>query len=411
MDLSNKINEEVITILGLQYIANVANMPLVEVAEKLSIKPQQIHEWTSLKKGIPEKYSTILEELFGIPFSLISKEVNEVDQIRILQIYLNFKERGVFNMKKIKGKISVINYKGGVGKTTFSFNIATILSLKGNKVLLVDVDHQANLSRVCKIGDSFELAEYPNISNIFSSYVQHQSLPGTEIILKAPLGNRYPNLDILPSIEDLGELEFDLAETMRPANETPTWTKRTLICDWIDKNKLEYEYDYIIFDCPPATMYITQNALAASDYYIVPVVPSELSIRGLLHLVRMIENRIYDTLRKEEQKAKIDKGVSGNIFESFSPNIDLLGIVFNMAQVAGNAGNKWGVTKVHARGISSVQKLEKMEPIISGKVWYDEIINRTTNVENAIGIPEHHEVFRNITEKIVSEIERRNNNK
>lgn len=386
-------------------------MSLVEVAEKLSIKPQQINEWTSLKKGIPEKYSIILEEMFGIPFSLISKEVSEVDQIRILQIYLNFKERGVFKMKKIKGKISVINYKGGVGKTTFSFNIATILSLKGNKVLLVDVDHQANLSRVCKIGDNFELAQYPNISNIFSSYVKHAKLPGTEIILKAPLGNKYPNLDILPSIEDLGELEFDLAETMRPANETPTWAKRTLICDWIDKNKLEYEYDYIIFDCPPATMYITQNALAASDYYIVPVVPSELSIRGLLHLVRMIENRIYDTLRKEEQKAKIDKGISGNIFESFSPDIDLLGIVFNMAQVAGNAGNKWGVTKVHARGISSVEKLEKMEPIINGKVWYDKIINRTTNVENAIGIPEHHEVFRDITEKIALEIQKRNNQK
>src|SRR6185295_2723477 len=70
------------------------------------------------------------------------------------------------------------------------------------------------------------------------------------------------------------------------------WEKRTWLASWLDDIDAYKEYDYIIFDCPPATKLVSQNALAASDYYVIPVVPDELSSRGVTHFRRLVDEKI-----------------------------------------------------------------------------------------------------------------------
>lgn len=287
-------------------------------------------------------------------------------------------------MKNSQKRLCVINYKGGVGKSTIAFNLAAGLSVN-NRVLLVDVDHQANLSRVCLKSKDFTVNS--SVAAIFKSYVDKTPIPDTSIIEKAPL-RRYRNLDILPSIEELDEFEFDMAETSH-ADDFHDWNKKTLICKWIDSNNLQNEYDYIIFDCPPATMNITQNALAASHSYIVPLIPSELSMRGLNHLIYMIDNKIYSRLLacKQMLEIGIKSGMYKNsLYESFVGHIELKAAVLNMVQVAPNTNNQYGCTDVHQKGIDQLKQWEKTSQTLRGKILYDYIVFKRTGIENAMGL-------------------------
>lgn len=287
-------------------------------------------------------------------------------------------------MAKKQRRVCVINYKGGVGKSTLAFNLAAGLSIK-NHVLLVDVDHQANLSRACLKSKEFNIEN--SVAAIFKSYVAQTPIPDLRIIQKSPLKG-YRNLDILPSIEELDEFEFDMAETSH-ADDFHDWNKKTLICQWIDKNNLENEYDYIIFDCPPATMNITQNALAASHSYIVPVIPSELSLRGLNHLIYMIDNKIYSKLFAYQQMLEIGikhKIYANSLYNSFVGHIELSAVVLSMVQVAPNTNNEYGCTDVHQKGIDLLKQWEKNTPKLRGKVLYDYMVFKRPGIENAMGL-------------------------
>ena len=201
-------------------------------------------------------------------------------------------------------RISIINFKGGVGKTTLAFHLATGLAMgpRGKKVLLVDMDHQSSLSVLCLGIEGWLSAveEKRTVAEIFEWLVGERARrPSAEIIKRRPLQG-YPRLDIIPSSLKLDELEIQLTtaqEIRLVAGEmgsgvTADWDKRTAICRWIEgtrKIRVDDEYDYVIFDCPPATKIVSQNAIAASHGYIVPVIPEAVMQFGLPHLVGRLE--------------------------------------------------------------------------------------------------------------------------
>ena len=169
-------------------------------------------------------------------------------------------------------KISFINLKGGVGKTTLAVNIAANLSYYHNmKVLLIDLDPQTN-STVSLISPKRYLAlkkKEKTLKSMYEAQINNdESFDFHEIVFKKAGG--VSRLHLLPS--DLELIDIDIRLSHIPNNHS------------IIRNSLEDvfpDYDYVIFDCPPNLGLLTQNGIFASDHYIVPVQPDFLSTFGL----------------------------------------------------------------------------------------------------------------------------------
>lgn len=257
-------------------------------------------------------------------------------------------------------KISVINFKGGVGKTTLSFHLAAHLA-KNGRVLIVDIDHQSSLSIVMLGGSLWEkAANSRNTSNtIFESFCNRKvAMPGSEIIAKNPLNMRnpshnfYPNLDLVPAQFELDDTEIELASTTVGSATVSEWQKRTLLAEWLDKIEASKFYDYIIFDCPPATKLVSQNALAASDYFVIPVIPDAMSSRGVTHF----RNLVTEKIDKKLSFLKTGAGISQNDTPaSYVATTKLAAIVPFLAKHAGNAVS--GLTNIHTEQLSTLRRL------------------------------------------------------
>lgn len=157
--------------------------------------------------------------------------------------------------------IAIANHKGGVGKTTSVQNIGVGLSREGNKVLLIDLDPQGNLS------DAFG---YENVEkSIYDAMVQGEKLP------VFPVTN---NLHIAPSNLDLSVAEIELSGV--PGREY-------VLKEVIDKVKSKY--DYILIDCPPSLGLLTINGLTACTEVYIPLDAQYFSMKGLDKLMFIIE--------------------------------------------------------------------------------------------------------------------------
>lgn len=254
-------------------------------------------------------------------------------------------------------RVSIINFKGGVGKTTLAFHLATGLARHhgGSRVLLVDVDHQSSLSVVCLGGVQWQKTshENQNINQVFQHFtVEASPLPGQEIIFKNPLGHKYQpgygyqSLDLVASTLDLDDTEIELAATLRGNAIASEWNKRTLICRWIEESDIDQNYDYVIFDCPPATKIVSQNAIAASHGYIVPVVPEAVMQLGTPHLIRMIETGI-------DRRIDALQGFGNPRSIYVSPTV-LIGMVVTRIKTSGSSS---GYTNDHTQQLESLQQI------------------------------------------------------
>lgn len=163
------------------------------------------------------------------------------------------------------------NHKGGVGKTTTTASVGSILALKGYKVLLVDFDPQANLT-FSMLGGDQEVSSY-------NSLIKNEPLPRVNVS---------ENLDIVPSSLDLEYAEMELIS----AFSRETILKKLLY-------PIRNEYDFILIDCRPSLTLLTMNAFAASTDIIVPLVPEALPLNGLKkiseYIVKVQENLTPET--------------------------------------------------------------------------------------------------------------------
>src|SRR3954451_964773 len=188
--------------------------------------------------------------------------------------------------------VSIASQKGGTGKTSTSISLAAGLARKGKKVLLVDIDSQANSSKVL-------INDYPKIpkeQTIYATILQRQPLPIHP--------TRAINLSIIPShiLVPNTDIELTAAKDHREAR-----LKTEL-------DKLKGQFDYIFIDNPPALGWLTINAFTASDKVLVVVSPGYFELDSLVQLSKALERaRIY-----------------------FNPNISLLGFLFNRSEPNSN---------------------------------------------------------------------------
>ncbi len=162
--------------------------------------------------------------------------------------------------------ISLVNHKGGVGKTTSAVNLAAALALMGKKVLLIDLDSQASAT--------VHMGVDPDSLSQTVTDVMIRDTTAEEVIL----ATRTPGLDLLPADERLAQANVILA----PEVGRESRLKHRL-------QTLNSRYDFAFIDCPPSLSLLTINAIVASQYTLIPVSPDFLSLKGLAQLQGILE--------------------------------------------------------------------------------------------------------------------------
>lgn len=256
-------------------------------------------------------------------------------------------------------RISIINFKGGVGKTTFAFQLgAGLARFYKARVLLVDMDHQSSLSIVALTAPTWQqlVGQSRTVDEIFRPFIGQSQFPGKELIeaqaIKTPwVANHYKSLDIVPASLQLDDIEIELTASHHGNAIQSEWDKRTLVCRWLEDAEVDGDYDYIIFDCPPATKVVSQNAIAASHGYLIPVVPEAVMERGAPHLAAMIKSGI-----DARMKALAAMGAQRAMFV---PDTKLAGVVITRIQKHGPAAS--GYTDDHTRHLGSLKRQWKSQ--------------------------------------------------
>ena len=165
--------------------------------------------------------------------------------------------------------ISFANQKGGVGKTTSALNCASSLGALGKRVLLIDLDPQANSTSALGIVKN---AVKCSIYDVFAGNLKN--------ILDAIIETKYKNLSIIPSNMSFASVEAELSTL--PGRES--YLKR--IVKQIESLEL---FDYVVFDCPPSLGMITINALVASTGLIIPTQCEYFALEGLTQLMMSVK--------------------------------------------------------------------------------------------------------------------------
>jgi chromosome partitioning protein len=167
--------------------------------------------------------------------------------------------------------ISVINQKGGVGKTTTVINLAAGLTMKGKKILVIDLDPQGNATTGLGLS---------NTEN--SELTIYSVLNGNKKILEVVQSTKFENLNLVSSNVDLSGLEIETAGDSRRAFKLKDELAAIL-------NDSRASYDYILIDCPPSLSLLTIMALVASDELVVPLQTEFFALEGLTQLMKTIE--------------------------------------------------------------------------------------------------------------------------
>lgn len=224
-------------------------------------------------------------------------------------------------------KIAITYEKGGCGKTTTAVNLAAIFAIKYKlKVLLVDLDKQAYAT-------SYYIPEHKQIEKTIYEVMTDRCTPQ-----EAVRHTGYEGLDILPSSRRFREIETHLMMMTR--------RQEYLLLSSIES--LDKDYDIILFDCPPSGERIKENALTASDYIILPVIPDDFAIPGLIQIA--------------EEVTEIKRFTN--------PKLAVLGVLITMYE---NTNNKTAYTRAF--------KQQKLLPV------FTTVIRKNTKLSEAIN---HH---------------------
>lgn len=188
-------------------------------------------------------------------------------------------------MPNPKEIIAVVSTKGGVGKTSLAFNMAGVLANETNKVLVCDVDAQADISAVFAEN---ELDPDEAIRQLEEKSPMYRAIVGGEHVDELIRSTAFPNISILASGMDLYDWDEPLGRRMSPERRLRNALK-----------PIKEQYEYIIIDCPPRPDKATQMGLVAATAFLVPVDASPQSVGALRRVLKLAEDARTDGGNRE----------------------------------------------------------------------------------------------------------------
>lgn len=225
----------------------------IEIVRKfLNSKPSINRTQLEKEAGIPA--TTIYKALEGVqPFS-----AKHLEKLEVVMRNYGYSENSFSKARCV----SLINHKGGVGKTTTTINLGKALTLLGYKVLLVDMDSQGNLSQCFGVHNPEK--------QVIESLITREPLPILEV---------EENLFLAPS--DIKMATYEIKLITEVGSEMRLARKIQALTD---------QYDFILFDCPPSLGVMTISALNASTECIIPIQPESSAFNGVRNLIEKIDN-------------------------------------------------------------------------------------------------------------------------
>ena len=281
--------------------------------------------------------------------------------------------------------VSCINYKGGVGKTTTAYHVSCSLAQHHRqRVLMIDIDPQTNLTFLCATPEQWQRRKrnVGTIASLYRRFTDGLPLEVKRHVWERPVTiGRYPisRLDMIPCDIDLlgedlggGQLAgvFPSAQALRQ-NAQQYMRERSFLVEVIEE--VQDRYDWVVIDCPPNLYLMTQNALHASDYYVVTAIPDHLSTIGLTILTQKI-GKIGEFIASAQPLAGID---------SERAVAELGAIVFVKVRLGGTL-----ITNTHQTTMASIA-LEQFARDKVVSTYTTELIGYSEAAENQVPVWEH----------------------
>jgi chromosome partitioning protein len=228
--------------------------------------------------------------------------------------------------------ISIINYKGGVGKTTITANLGAELAFRGKRVLAIDLDPQASLTfsffTVDEWRKNYETSK--TIKNWYDAFIDKDvNLSLRSLIVQPPKINSSirGRFDLVCSHLALINVDLDLATRLIGGSERDLRNNYLRVHSRLRQGLVslgENAYDIVLIDCPPNFNIVTKTAIAASEYLLVPTKPDYLSTLGIEQLQKHV-NEMVKTYNKHVEDSRREE------WSQINPKI--LGVLFTMIQV------------------------------------------------------------------------------
>lgn len=262
--------------------------PMAEVAHYLGVSPNNLKRLHLEKKGPEPSIAAGGRRFYTAEQMMELRHYLDKNGRSDAKKYVPFRKPG----EKLQ-VISVVNFKGGSGKTTTAAHLGQHLALTGHRTLIVDLDPQASLSALH--GFQPELDRNPSL------YDAIRYDDGRRHVKEVISQTNFPDLDIIPANLELQEYEYDTPLSMQSSNEG----KRFFLRLGKALEEVDDRYDVVIIDCPPQLGFLTLTALTASTSVLITVHPQMLDLMSMSQFLLMLGNFVK-SIREKGAPVKID---------------------------------------------------------------------------------------------------------